>query len=127
MYRSLLALLLAGCAPTGGGGGGAEVIDLDDLGAQSATDSGEVQQVGDARPDDPADVPTDPADVAIDPADVPAEPEDASVPDAEEALPIGLEVGERAPDFTLPNQEGIPVTLSEQRSQPVLVVGASVW
>lgn len=32
-----------------------------------------------------------------------------------------LEVGDTAPDFTLPDQEGNPVTLSELRGQPVVV------
>jgi thioredoxin-dependent peroxiredoxin len=30
-----------------------------------------------------------------------------------------LSVGDSAPDFTLPDQEGNPVTLSELRGQPV--------
>jgi thioredoxin-dependent peroxiredoxin len=32
-----------------------------------------------------------------------------------------LEVGDTAPDFTLPDQKGEPVTLSELRGQPVVV------
>jgi peroxiredoxin Q/BCP len=34
---------------------------------------------------------------------------------------MALEVGTPAPDFTLPNQNGAPVTLSELRGQPVVV------
>jgi peroxiredoxin Q/BCP len=32
-----------------------------------------------------------------------------------------IEQGERAPDFTLPDQDGNPVTLSELRGQPVVL------
>jgi peroxiredoxin Q/BCP len=32
-----------------------------------------------------------------------------------------LEVGDSAPDFTLPDQDGAPVTLSELRGQPIVV------
>lgn len=31
-----------------------------------------------------------------------------------------IEPGDQAPDFTLPDQEGDPVTLSELRGQPVV-------
>lgn len=35
---------------------------------------------------------------------------------------MAIEVGQLAPDFSLPNTHGTPVTLSELRGEPVLVV-----
>jgi len=32
-----------------------------------------------------------------------------------------VETGEQAPDFTLPDQDGSPVTLSDLRGQPVVL------
>ena len=34
---------------------------------------------------------------------------------------MSAEVGSKAPDFTLPNQDREPVTLSQQRGQPVVL------
>ncbi len=71
-------------------------------------------------------------DGAEDPADeaAAAPPEDAAVlpsPDGAGDPTVGLSVGQRAPDFTLPDHEGVSRTLADELGQPVLVVGSAVW
>jgi len=41
--------------------------------------------------------------------------------------PVGLEVGDCAPDFTLPDRLGTPFTLSQQRGKVALVDISAVW
>lgn len=43
------------------------------------------------------------------------------------ACDVGLEVGECAPDFTLPDRFGTPFTLSQQRGKVALVDISAVW
>lgn len=40
---------------------------------------------------------------------------------------VGLDPGTCPPDFTLPDADGTPVSLSAQVGTPVLVVGSSFW
>ena len=49
---------------------------------------------------------------------------------AKEGFPPGLAIGERAPDFTLPNQHGKPVTFHADRAgarAAVLFFRSAVW
>lgn len=41
--------------------------------------------------------------------------------------PTGLEIGDCAPDFTLPDANGTPFTLSAQRGKVALVDISAVW
>ncbi|MFT4978878.1 MAG: cytochrome oxidase Cu insertion factor (SCO1/SenC/PrrC family) [Myxococcota bacterium] len=47
--------------------------------------------------------------------------------DTERDCTVGFEVGQCPRDFTLTNQAGEAVTLSELVGQPVVVVGAAEW
>lgn len=47
----------------------------------------------------------------------------ASVPD----VPVGTDVGQRAPDFTLKDLEGNPTSLSDFQGQPVLLNFMHTW
>ncbi|RME27909.1 MAG: hypothetical protein D6798_03595 [Deltaproteobacteria bacterium] len=42
-------------------------------------------------------------------------------------VPTGLQVGDCAPDFTLPDANGAPFTLSDQRGKVALVDISAVW
>jgi len=51
------------------------------------------------------------------------------IDDVRESGPVGLRIGERAPDFTLPNQRGEMVGLSERLSRGPVVLSfyRGVW
>ena len=49
------------------------------------------------------------------------------IPMVDESLPIGAEVGMRAPDFTVPVYGGEPFTLSEHRGKTVVVNFWATW
>ena len=48
-------------------------------------------------------------------------------PDAGPMIAMGLEVGQRAPNFTLDDHTGNPVSLIDSRGQYTLVFGTSTW
>ena len=48
---------------------------------------------------------------------------DSGAPDA----PVGLQVGQRAPEFSAPNLDGEPVALSDFRGRPVLINFWATW
>ncbi len=114
MRRLSLLVLLAGCVPADDGDEnpmqGADVLHVEGerdaaSGAQDPNDAGEPEADGAQATPDMAD------------------------PDAAplQMVEIGLEVGQQAPDFTLPDHDGIDVTLSDYRGRDVLVFGSSVW
>lgn len=41
--------------------------------------------------------------------------------------PVGIDVGSCAPDFTLLNADGTPVSLSDRVGDRLVVVGSSLW
>jgi peroxiredoxin len=54
-------------------------------------------------------------------------PDPTVLPDDIEAIPEGLEIGQRAPDFTLNLRGGGTVTLSQLRGKPVLLNFCTTW
>lgn len=119
MHRLLCLAVLAGCTPTSGGSDN----DPNDAlvangGAADGAATGDPDVAGGADPDDGGPIAADGAEATPDAADP-----DAAPPD----VPTGLEVGQRAPDFTLPDHESADVSLSSFQGQSVLVFGSSLW
>lgn len=107
MYRLLLVACLAACTSDGGSDAPPPLVLSD--GAPPITDSGALP---DAADPDPVDM------TALG---------DMALPDEGAMIAMGLEVGQRAPDFALLDHTGAQVALSDSRGRPVLVVGASQW
>lgn len=100
MRPFLLAALLVACSTDDGGGGG------------PPPDSA-LAEPADAMPR---------ADMAEPGADM-HPGDDMAAPDG----PVGVQPGERAPNFALLDADGERVALADFRGRPVLVAGASAW
>lgn len=118
----VLSLLLAACSSDDGGD---DPAPPDDMSPNGATDMPMNPSDGPAaEPDDAGD--NTPADAGDGLADVGPDP-DMAQPDAAPMVAIGLNVGERAPDFTLPGADGADVSITDFRGGYAVVVGTSMW
>ena len=142
MFRLLLIALVVGCAPAGEADDAAPSAAPPDAradrgvavdaqaapdGAGDASDPDFATRLDAADPDARglADAAMDARSADARPAD--ATPPDGAVPDGAPMVPVGLEVGQRAPGFALPDHDGQQVALADRLGGNVLVFGASSW
>lgn len=116
MRLILLVACLAACTSDGGGDDPPPIIISD---GAPTVDSGGAADAADPGTDQGAVDMTAVGDMAA--------ANDMAVPDEGAMIAMGLDVGQRAPDFTLLDHTGAQVALSDYRGRPVLIAGASQW